>query len=78
MKNKMFCPAIIICSLFGVRCTEDQKMDYLYQITLKLILIIQIIKLIYSFSLKQASALMNMFIKTKIRVTKPQSTKVPI
>ena len=30
MKNKMFCLAIIICSLFGVRCTEDQKMDYLY------------------------------------------------
>lgn len=30
MKNKMFCLAIIICSLFGVRCTEDQKMDNLY------------------------------------------------
>ena len=30
MKNKMFCLAIIICSLFGARCTEDQKMDYLY------------------------------------------------
>ncbi|MCR9011503.1 hypothetical protein [Gabonibacter chumensis] len=30
MRNKVTCLAIIICSLLGVRCTKDQKMDELY------------------------------------------------